>query len=146
MKAISRCAIAVICPFLVFGLLVAVPGCGGGDGEQAADVEEQAEEVREEAKDVAEHAESEMEEHAAEAEEVGHYIAGFACPMHPAESYLEEGTCEVCGMKLERANLYYTCTMCPGVHAHEAGKCPKCGMELVLRPVTEAPQKEKEDY
>ena len=142
MGSIRRSMIAVLCPMLVLGFFVAAQGCGGGDGEQAADVEEQAEEVREEAKDVTEHAESEMEEHAAEAYEAGHYIAGFACPMHPQSCSLEEGTCEVCGMKLEKAKLLYACTMCPGVHAHEEGKCPNCGMDLVLRPVSDEPEKE----
>jgi hypothetical protein len=141
MKAGRKSLIAVLCPLLVFGLFVAVQGCGGGGEQQTevADVEEQAEDVKAQTDDVKEQAQTEVEETVAEAAKAVVHIEGYTCPMHPAASSLEPGNCGTCGMELEKAALHYTCSMCKGVHAHERGKCPKCGMDLVLRPVPDSP-------
>lgn len=134
MMASRRSVIAVLCPLLAFGLLIAVQGCGGGEQQSQTDAQqEQAQAPKEEAvtpaPEPAEEAVAEMPEH----------IAGYTCPMHPEAASLEPGRCGICGMDLVEAGLHYTCPKCEGVHSHEPGTCPHCETDLVLRPVPDAP-------
>ncbi len=61
----------------------------------------------------------------------------YACPMHPAVTSTEPGTCPKCGMQLlpvrseEGTPTTYACPMHPEVASAEPGTCPKCGMKLL---------------
>ena len=61
----------------------------------------------------------------------------YVCPMHPAVTSSEPGTCPQCGMQLlpvrseQPAPASYACPMHPEVTSGEPATCPKCGMKLL---------------
>ncbi|GKT11646.1 MAG: P-type Cu+ transporter [Thiomicrorhabdus sp.] len=74
----------------------------------------------------------------------------YYCPMHceGEKTYIEFGSCPVCGMDLlEQPSLVqqsaeYTCPMHPEVIKDKAGSCPICGMDLIpLKPTDSNEQK-----
>jgi hypothetical protein len=64
-------------------------------------------------------------------------LFGMACPMHPDQASLKDGTCSKCGgMKLQPASvLYGCCPACEEIRTTEPGICQKCGMEMTLKAV-----------
>lgn len=64
-------------------------------------------------------------------------LFGMACPMHPDQASLEDGTCSKCeGMKLQPASvLYGCCPACEEMRTTAPGICEKCGMEMTLKAV-----------
>ncbi|MCB1180498.1 MAG: cadmium-translocating P-type ATPase [Chlamydiia bacterium] len=65
----------------------------------------------------------------------------YACPMHPEMQNDAPGTCEKCGMALEKApaaeSSIYTCPMHPEIQRNAPGQCPICGMDLEPQQPTE---------
>jgi Cu+-exporting ATPase len=67
----------------------------------------------------------------------------YVCPMDPEVLESKPGSCPICGMALESADVTvastrtdYTCPMHPEVVQADPGNCPICGMALEPRTVT----------
>ena len=67
----------------------------------------------------------------------------YICPMDPEVLESKPGSCPICGMALEPADVTaastrteYTCPMHPEIVQADPGNCPICGMALEPRTVT----------
>ncbi len=96
------------------------------------------------------------EEHSCDHHLDGHvaakpHAAAYFCPMCPGVESDKPGTCQKCGMALERnptipakQGVIYTCPMHPQVQQDHPGNCPICGMTLELKTATAEPEDDTE--